>query len=120
MVDIPKRVERGGNVEDIRMSVNMNKAQLNDYLEKLKEELDIEYMDLGEYYYHDGSFDETYDPKNPMVTFKDKNINFAPLKNKKIIRSVMLMEKQNFLAKPSAKVHFGLVTRKPSKKKYKK
>ena len=55
-----------------------------------------------------------------MVTFKDKNVNFAPLKNKKIIRSVMLMEKQNFLAKPSAKVHFGLVTRKPSKKKHKK
>ena len=60
------------------------------------------------------------DPKNPMVTFKDKNINFAPLKNKKIIRSVMLMEKQNFLAKPSAKIHFGLVTRKTSKKKHKK
>lgn len=28
VVDIPKRVERGGNVEDIRISVNMNKAQL--------------------------------------------------------------------------------------------
>ena len=47
LVDIPKRVERGGNIEDIRMSINMNKAQLNDYLEKLKEELDIEYVDLG-------------------------------------------------------------------------
>ena len=42
------------------------------------------------------------------------------MRDKKIIRSVMLMEKQNFLAKPSAKVHFGLVTRKTSKKKHKK
>ena len=42
LVDIPKRVERGGNIEDIRMSINMNKTQLNDYLERLKEELDIQ------------------------------------------------------------------------------
>ena len=45
-----------------------DKKQLDYYIEKMKTEFDIEYVDLGEYYYHDGSFDETYDPKNPMVT----------------------------------------------------
>lgn len=85
------------------MAVNIDKNQLDDYIEKMKTEFDIEYVDLGEYYFHDGSFDENYDTKNPMVTFKDKKINLAPLKDRKVIRSVMLMEKQNFLAKPSAK-----------------
>ncbi|CDD16899.1 resolvase domain protein [Clostridium sp. CAG:798] len=119
VVDIPKRVERGGNVEDIRMSVNMNKAQLNDYLEKLKEELDIEYMDLGEYYYHDDKFDEEYDNKNPSVEFKNKVLEFKIKNNRKIIRAVSLHEKQNFLAKPCAKIRLGLVTRIPSKKNLK-
>ena len=117
LVDIPKRVERGGNVEDIRMSINMNKAQLNDYLEKLKEELDIEYMDLGEYYYHDDKFDEEYDNKNPSVEFKNKVLEFKIKNNRKIIRAVSLHEKQNFLANPCGKIRLGLVTRIPSKKK---
>ena len=119
VVDIPKRVERGGNIEDIRMSVNMNKAQLNDYLDKLKEELDIEYMDLGEYYYHDDKFDEEYDNKNPSVEFKNKVLEFKIKNNRKIIRAVSLHEKQNFLAKPCGKIRLGLVTRIPSKKKLK-
>ena len=116
LVDIPKRVERGGNVEDIRMSINMNKAQLNDYLEKLKEELDIEYMDLGEYYYHYDKFDEEYDNKNPSVEFKNKVLEFKIKNNRKIIRAVSLHEKQNFLANPCGKIRLGLVTRIPSKK----
>ena len=116
LVDIPKRVEHGGNVEDIRMSINMNKAQLNDYLEKLKEELDIEYMDLGEYYYHDDKFDEKYDNKNPSVEFKNKVLEFKIKNNRKIIRAASLHEKQNFLANPCVKIRLGLVTRLPSKK----
>ncbi len=116
LVDIPKRVEHGGNVEDIRMSINMNKAQLNDYLEKLKEELDIEYMDLGEYYYHDDKFDEKYDNKNPSVEFKNRVLEFKIKNNRKIIRAVSLHEKQNFLANPCGKIRLGLVTRLPSKK----
>lgn len=77
------------------MAVNIDKKQLNDYIEKMITEFDIEYVDLGEYYYHDGAFDESYDNKNAMVTFKDKMMNFPPLKDKKIIRSVMLLEKEN-------------------------
>ena len=99
LIDVPQKYEELGITNYFRMAVNIDKKQLDDYIEKMKTEFDIEYVDLGEYYYHDGSFDETYDPKNPMVTFKYKNINFAPLKNKKIIRSVMLMEKQNYLLK---------------------
>ena len=116
LVDIPKKVERGGNVEDIRMSINMDKSQLNDYLEKLKEELDIEYIDLGEYYYHDGQFDENYDNKTPSVEFKNKVLEFKLKTNRKIIRAVSLHEKQNYLAKPCEKIKMGLVTHIPVKK----
>ena len=119
LVDIPKRVERGGNIEDIRMSINMNKTQLNDYLERLKEELDIEYMDLGEYYYHDGEYDETYDNKVPAVEFKNRVLEFKIKNNRKIIRAVSLTEKQNYLAKPCGKIQVGLVTRIPTKEKQK-
>lgn len=120
LIDIPQEYEEFGITNYFRMAVNIDKNQLDDYIEKMKTEFDIEYVDLGEYYFHDGSFDENYDTKNPMVIFKDKKINIAPLKDRKVIRSVMLMEKQNFLAKPSAKVHMGLVTRKATKKKHKK
>ena len=120
LIDIPQKYEEFGITNYFRMAVNIDKNQLDDYIEKMKTEFDIEYVDLGEYYFHDGSFDENYDTKNPMVIFKDKKINIAPLKDRKVIRSVMLMEKQNFLAKPSAKVHMGLVTRKATKKKHKK
>ena len=41
IVDIPTMMERDGKLEDIKVSVNMNKAQLNDYLSTLKKELDI-------------------------------------------------------------------------------
>ena len=119
LVDIPKRVERGGNIEDIRMSINMNKTQLNDYLERLKEELDIEYMDLGEYYYHDGDYDENYDNKVPSVEFKNRVLEFKIKNNRKIIRAVSLTEKQNYLAKPCGKIQVGLVTRIPTKEKQK-
>ena len=119
LVDIPKKVERGGNIEDIRMSINMNKTRLTDYLDKLKEEFDIEYMDLGEYYYHDDKFDEEYDNKNPSVEFKNKVLEFKIKNNRKIIRAISLHEKQNFLAKPCGKIRLGLVTRIPSKKKLK-
>ena len=42
-------LERDGKFEDTRISVNMNNEQLHDYLSTLKKELDINYMDLGEY-----------------------------------------------------------------------
>lgn len=99
LIDIPQEYEEFGITNYFRMAVNIDKKQLDDYIEKMKTEFDIEYVDLGEYYFHDGSFDENYDTKNPMVTFKDKKINFAPLKDRKVIRSVMLMEKQNYLQK---------------------
>ena len=44
-------IERDGKLEDAKVSVNMNKEQLEDYIGTLKKELDINYMDLGEYYF---------------------------------------------------------------------
>ena len=51
IVDVPSMIERDSKFEDIKVSVNMNKDQLDDYLSTLKKELDISYMDLGEYWY---------------------------------------------------------------------
>ena len=53
IVDILTMIERNGKLEDAKVSVNMNKNQLEDYLGTLKKELDITYMDLGDYYFHD-------------------------------------------------------------------
>lgn len=69
LIDVPQKYEEFGVTNYFRMAVNIDKKQLDDYIEKMKTEFDIEYVDLGEYYYHDGSFDEKHDPKNPMVVF---------------------------------------------------
>ena len=56
---MPQKHEELGITNYFRMAVNIDKKQLDDYIEKMKTEFDIEYVDLGEYYYHDGSFDES-------------------------------------------------------------
>ena len=38
-----------------------------DYIGTLNKELDINYMDLGEYYFHDDKIDENYDTKTEMI-----------------------------------------------------
>lgn len=66
VVDFPTMLERGGKLEDTKISVNMNNEQLQDYLSTLKKELDINYMDLGEYYFHDDKIDENYDNNHKL------------------------------------------------------
>ena len=56
-------IERDRELEDAKVGVNMNKEQLDDYIGILKKELDINYMDLEEYYFHDDKIDENYDTK---------------------------------------------------------
>ena len=56
LIDVPQKYEELGITNYFRMAVNIDKKQLDDYIEKMKTEFDIEYVDLGEYYYHDGSF----------------------------------------------------------------
>ena len=91
-------IERDGKLEDAKVSVNMNKNQLEDYLGTLKNELDINYMDLGEYYFHDDKIDENYDTKTEVAKIRNRAVEFKIKKNQKIIRFVAIKQFKNFLA----------------------
>ena len=119
VVDFPTMLERGGKIEDTRISVNMNNEQLQDYLSTLKKELDINYMDLGEYYFHDDKIDENYDTKTEVAKIRNRAVEFKVKKNQKIIRFVAIKQFKNFLAKPEGKLRLGVVTHITSKKKRK-
>ena len=93
-------IERNGKLEDAKVSVNMNKNRLEDYLGTLKKELDINYMDLGEYYFHDDKIDENYDTKTEVAKIRNGAVEFKVKKNQKIIRFVAIKQFKNFLAKP--------------------
>ena len=99
--------------------LKLNKAQLDDYLETLKKELDINYMDLGEYYFHDDKIDEDYDTKTQVAKIRNRAIEFKLKKNQKFIRLVAMKEFKNFLVKPEGKLRLGLVTHITTKKKHK-
>ena len=119
VVDFPTMLERDGKFEDTRISVNMNNEQLQDYLDTLKKELDINYMDLGEYYFHDDKIDENYDNKSKVAMIRDRHIEFKLKKNQKVIRMVAIKQYKNFLAKPEGKLRLGLITHTTTKKKHK-
>ena len=119
VVDFPTMLERGGKLEDTRISVNMNIEQLQDYLSTLKKELAINYMDLGEYYFHDDKIDENYDNKSKVAMIRDRHIEFKLKKNQRVIRMVAIKQYKNFLAKPEGKLRLGLVTHTTTKKQHK-
>ena len=119
IVDVPNMIERDGKFEDIKVSVNMNKDQLDDYLSLLKKELDISYMDLGEYYFHDDKIDENYDTKTQVAKIRNRAIEFKLKKNQKVIRLVAMKEFKNYMARPEGKLRLGLVSHTTSKKKHK-
>lgn len=119
VVDFPGTVERGGKLEEIKVSVNMNEKQLNDYYSTLKKELDVNYMDLGEFYFRDDKLDEKYDNKTQIARIRGKHIEFKLKKNQKIVRMVAIRKFKNYLAKPEGKVQIGVVTHTTSKKKHK-
>ena len=120
IVDIPTMIERDGTLEDIKVSVNMNKNQVEDYIENLKKELDIKYMDLGEYYFHDNKIDENYDTKTEVAKIRKSAVEIKIKKNEKPIRMIAIKQYKNFLAKPEGKINLGLVTKIVPKKKQKK
>lgn len=116
IVDFPTMIERGGKLEDTKISVNMNNEQLQDYLSTLKKELDINYIDLGEYYFHDDKIDEKHDNKTKVAKIRDRHIEFKLKKNQKVIRMIAIKQYKNFLTKPEGKLRIGLVTHTISKK----
>ncbi len=119
LIDFPTLLERDGKLEDTKISVNMNEKQLDDYLEELKKELDINYLDLGEYYFHDDKIDTDYDTKTELAKIREKYIEFRLKKNQKIVRFVAIKKYKNFLAKPEGKMRLGVVTHITSKKTHK-
>ena len=119
VVDFPTMLERDGKFEDTRISVNMNNEQLQDYLGTLKKELDIKYMDLGEYYFHDDKIDENYDTKTQVAKIRNRSIEFKLKKNQKVIRLVAMKEFKNYMARPEGKLRLGVVTHSTSKKNHK-
>ena len=119
IVDFPNMIERDGKLEDVKVSVNMSSKQLEDYLSTLKKELDVSYLDLGEYYFHDDKIDENYDSKTQVAKIRNSAIEFKLKKNQKVIRLVATKEFKNFMAKPEGKLRLGLVTHTTSKKKKK-
>ena len=112
-------IERYGTLKDVKISVNINKNQVEDYIENLKKELDIKYMDLEEYYFHDDKIDENYDTKTEVAKIRNRAVEFKIKKNQKIIRFVAIKQFKNFLAKPEGKLRLGVVTHITSKKKHK-
>ena len=94
----------------------MNKEQLDDYLSTLKKELNINYMDLGEYYFKNNEINENYDNKTQVAKIRDKHIEFKLNKNQKVIRMVAIKQYKNFLVKPEGKIRIGIVTHIASKK----
>ena len=119
VVDFPGTIEQGGNLENIKVSVNMNKEQLDDYLGTLKKELNINYMDLGEYYFKNNEINENYDNKTQVAKIRDKHIEFKLNKNQKVVRMVAIKQYKNFLVKPEGKIRIGIVTHIASKKQHK-
>lgn len=115
VIDFPTTIiNEEGKRENLRTSWNMNEEQLQAYMGRLKQELDAEYIDLGEYYFHDDAFDKSYDNKSQIAKLTDHAIEFKIKKNQKLVRAVVLKKPQNFLAKPDLKFKMGVVARRIS------
>lgn len=110
VVDIPSKMETSGNLQNISTSINLNNKQVNDYLDELKKEMNINYLDLGKYHFNGEEFDENEGIKNEIATYKDKAISFKIKKNEKPIRFFAIKEMKNYLAKPDGNVNFSVVT----------
>lgn len=110
VVDIPSKMETSGNLQNISTSINLNKKQVNEYLDELKKEMNINYLDLGKYHFNGEEFDETEGIKNEIATYKDKAISFKIKKNEKPIRFFAIKEMKNYLVKPDYNVNFSVVT----------
>jgi len=110
VIDIPSKMEKSGKLQNVSTSINLNNKQVNEYLDEMKKELDINYIDLGKYHFNGEEFDETEGIKNEIATYKDKAISFKIKKNEKPIRFFAIKEMKNYLAKPDGNVNFSVVT----------
>lgn len=110
VIDIPSKIETSGKLQNISTSINLSNKQVNEYLDEIKKEMNINYIDLGKYHFNGEEFDETEGIKNEIATYKDKAISFKIKKNEKPIRFFAIKEMKNYLAKPDYNVNFSVVT----------
>ena len=110
VIDIPSKMETSGNLQNISTSINLSNKQVNEYLDEIKKEININYLDLGKYHFNGEEFDETEGIKNEIATYKDKAISFKIRKNEKPIRFFAIKEMKNYLVKPDGNVNFSVVT----------
>lgn len=115
VIDIPNEFSYNGKSEIIPTSISLTKQQLNTYLSKMKEEYDIDYVDLGEYACNNGKFDTTHDNKIENVNFNEDTIRIKFDKKDEIIR--MFSVEKDLVKRDDnvGKVQMGLVTRKKNK-----
>lgn len=119
VIDVPSKIETNGKLDDVKVSINLNNEQLNEYINEMKKELNIKYIDLGEYYYHDEHIDENYDTKTEVAKIKDKAIEFKIKKNERTIRLVAIKNRMNYLAKEEYKMKLGVITKSTTKSNHK-
>lgn len=103
-------METSGNLQNISTFINLSNKQVNEYLDEIKKELNINYLDLGKYHFNGEEFDKTEGIKNEIATYKDKAISFKIKKNEKPIRFFAIKEMKNYFAKPDGNVNFSVVT----------
>ena len=109
----------GGGGCHLQLIMSMKKNIKKHLLLACANLLNIKYMDLGEYYFHDDKIDENYDTKTQVAKIRNRAIEFKLKKNQKVIRLVAMKEFKNYMAKPEGKLRLGLVTHTTSKKKHK-
>ena len=59
---------------------------MKNIMENLKKELDVKYMDLGEYYFRDDKIDENYDTKTEVAKIRKSAVEFKIKKNEKFYK----------------------------------
>ena len=117
VIDIPSKLERNGKSTDVKVSLNLDNKQLTQYIDEMKKELNINYIDLGEYYFHDDHFDENYDTKTEVAKIRNKAVEFKLKSNEKAVRMVAVKNRKNYLAKEEYKMKLGIVTKVNTKQK---
>lgn len=119
VVDIPTTMEKDGKKENIRMSINLNENQTQEYIDKIKKELDVNSLDLGSYNFNGKEFDDEDGIKNEIAEYRNKMIEVRMKKSERPIRIIAVKHFENYLAEPKGKVHFTLVNHITESKKHK-
>ncbi len=119
VVDIPTTMEKDGKKENIRMSINLNEEQTQNYIDEMKKEIDVNSLDLGNYNFNGEEFDDEDGIKNEIAEYRDKIIEVKMKKSERPIRIIAVKHFENYLAQPKGKVHFTLVNRVLESKKHK-